>query len=214
MFNKITYPVSELNTTDITPKNRLKSLFSKKVKLISNSSINLHPKGVGKGYETCKAFSLEKSTRSDIYFKIGYISDFKGMKEEALTIHGTPNGQVSMYSNNTANRKYLTVKEAISHIKSVHNVDLTVSQKPLHVLSCFGVTNGVYQSFANKLNREVIGYGDGGVLRGNDTSEYLSNPNVDPLLSVIDHNTPQEKTMIASVHKYYPAHAKNSIWLK
>lgn len=104
-------------------------------------------------------------------------------------MHGTPNGQVSMYSNNTANRKYLTVKEVISHIKSVHNVDLTVSQKPLHVLSCFGVTNGVYQSFANELNREIIGYGDGG-LRGNDTSEYLSNPNVDPLLSVIGHITP------------------------
>lgn len=77
MFNKITYPVNELNTTDITPKNRLKFLFSKTVKLISNSSINLHPKGVGKGYETCKAFSFEKNTRSGTYFKIGYLNDFK-----------------------------------------------------------------------------------------------------------------------------------------
>lgn len=213
MINRINGSVTKNIEVDISRKKKtiLDVLFHRKIKNVCNSSINLHPKGIGEGYKKYQAFS--KEIIGDVDAKMGYISDFRNSGEEAILIHGTKNGRVALYSHFVEDRKEFTVKDFIGHIKNVHNVDLTEKKEPLHVLSCFGVSNGVYQAFSDELRREVIGYGDGNAI---STSAHLKNhfnketSIIKSVIGDVEKDQPEDlKLTKASIHKFIPHAPKN-----
>lgn len=213
MINKTNGSMTKNIEVDIPHKKKtiLDGFFHRKIKTACNSSINLHPKGIGEGYDKYQAFSKEMIAGVDA--NMGYVSNFRGSGEEAILIHGTKNGRVALYSHSVENRREFTVKDFISHIKNVHNVDLMEKKEPLHVLSCFGVSNGVYQAFSDELRRDVIGYGDGNAI---STSAHLKNHFIKQtsiIKSVIgDVEKDQHEDLKftkASVHKFIPHVFKN-----
>lgn len=140
---------------------------------------------------------------------MGYISNFRNSGEEAILIHGTKNGLVALYSHFVDNRKEFTVKDFTSHIKKVHNVDISEKNKgPLPVMSCFGVSNGVYQAFSDELRREVIGYGDGNAISTSGNLKNHFNKETSIIKSVIgdvEKDQPEDlKLTKASIHKFIP----------
>lgn len=214
MINKINENVTKNIEVAITPKKKTISnvFFHRKIKIVCNSSINLHPKGLGKGYEKYQAFS--KETIGSVNAIMGYISNLRNSGEEAILIHGTKNGRVALYSHFVNNRKEFTVKDFISHIKKVHNVDISEKNKgPLHVMSCFGVSNGVYQAFSDELRREVIGYGDGNAISTSGNLKNHFNKETSIIKSVIgdvEKDQPEDlKLTKASIHKFIPHAPKN-----
>lgn len=103
-----------------------------------------------------------------------------------------------------------TVKGFISYLEQRHSIDLKIEKiKPLHVISCYGVSNGVYQSFSNVLQRPVIGYGDGNALKSN----FQLQDHLDIRTSIIKSvkgditktNIKKIKTFNASVNRYTPS---------
>lgn len=129
MLNNITGIVIQSIENIINPKEKtvLDVLFHRKVKNINNSSINLHPKGIGKGYEKYQSFSKEVIDKVKV--TMGYVSNFRNSGEEAILIHGNKNGRVALYSHFVDNRKEFTVRDFISHIKKVHNIDISKKTK-------------------------------------------------------------------------------------
>jgi hypothetical protein len=187
----------------------------KKLKSASDFSINLHPKGVGNGYDHYRGFSREiicKTVGGRVVEKLvtmGYVSNFRNSGEEAILIHGTKTGKVALYSHFVADREEFSVKDFISHIKNAHGIDLNKKNKgPLHILSCFGVSNGVYQAFSNELGRHVIGYGDGNAITTTGSLIDYFNEATSPINSAIgdvEADKPEDITfMKASVHRYVP----------
>ncbi|AKG70896.1 hypothetical protein WN53_18175 [Serratia fonticola] len=213
MINKINGSVTKNIKIAPPPKKKtiLDVFFHRKVKNVSNSSINLHPKGIGKGYEKYQAFSRE--TIGNVNAIIGYVSNFRNSGEEAVLIHGTKNGRVTLHSHFVDNRKEFSVKDFISHIKKVHNIDISEKKGPLHVMSCFGVTNGVYQAFSDELRREVIGYGDGNAISTSGNLKNHFNKETSIIKSVsgdVEKDQPDDlKLTKASIHKYIPQPPKN-----
>lgn len=209
VINKLDVNVSNNLECKTTPKKKpiLCFLSHQKIKSINNSSINLHPKGIGKGYEKYQAFS--KEAIGEISATMGYISNFRNSGEEAIVIHGTQSGRVALYSHLVENRKEFTVKDFISHIKKVQNIDIGKNDNgPLHVMSCFGVSNGVYQAFSDELNREVIGYGDGNAISINHNLKNYFNKetaNIKSVIGDVEKDRPEDLQLTeASIHKYIP----------
>ncbi|WP_258089412.1 hypothetical protein [Serratia liquefaciens] len=213
MINKINISVNKNIEVGVYPKKKttLNVLFHRKIKRVCNSSINLHPKGIREGYKKYQAFS--KEIIGGVKANMGYVGDFRNSGEEAILIHGTKNGRVALYSHFVEDRREFTVKDFISYIKNVHNVDLMEKKEPLHVLSCFGVSNGVYQEFSDELRREVIGYGDGNAI---STSAHLKNhfnketSIIKSVIGDVEKNQPEDlKLTKASIHKFIPHVPKN-----
>lgn len=226
MINTISDSNSCLGSTEnvILRQPERSTPLSEQVVSVSHSSINLHPKGVGNGYKKCQAISkevffktvtrigclfCEKKVVVDTTQSMGYISDFKDTGEEAILIHGTKDGNVALLSHRVKDRKEFSVKEFISYIKKVHSIDLTERRSsPLHILSCYGTSNGVYQAFSDALKREVTGYGDGGVIATTSQLQGLFDENTTSVVSVIgdvEVDRPEDLWHIkASVHTYFP----------
>ncbi|MCW2258180.1 hypothetical protein M2263_004271 [Providencia alcalifaciens] len=185
-------------------------LLARRVKSIRNVSINLHPKKVGNGYIKYQAFSMEiidekKST-------MGYISNFRGTGEEALLIHGSKTGKIALLSR-LKKQKGFSVKEFISYIKENHNINLDGERRgKIHIISCYGGSNGVYQSFANELGRTVIGYGDRHALSTSTMLKSHFKTETSKIKSVIGDvmlDKPENlKRIPVSVHKYIPLISK------
>lgn len=193
--------------TSFNKRGDQKVLLDKNVKSIRNVPIDLHPKGIGNGYVKYQAFSREVINNEKA--NMGYISNFRGTGEEALLIHGTKKGKVALYSHAIEKRREFSVKEAISYIKNKHNIDLRAEGRgKLHIMSCFGVSNGVYQAFANELGRKVIGYGDGYVISTSAQLNHHFREETSKIRSVIGDvvkDKPENLRFIpASVHKYIP----------
>lgn len=214
MTNKINVSVTKEISNLITPGKKQKWLnFSicRNTKSVSNSSINLHPKGIGNGFKKYKAFS--KETIDGVDAAMGYVSDFRNSGEEAIIIHGTKNGQVALYSHSVKNREEKDVKEFIIQIRKVHSTDISNKNNgPLHVISCFGVSNGVYQAFSDELMREVIGYGDGNVIStSGDLKDHFNKETsiINSVIGDVEKDRPEDlKLMDASIHKYIPHASK------
>ena len=208
MINKINSNITNaIEVENIPKKTKGRMNFHQSIRNVSNSSINLHPKGIGKGYEKYQAFS--KEIIGNVNAVMGYVSNFRNYGEEAILIHGTKNGRVALYSHFMENREEFTVKDFISHIKKVHNIDLKEKNKePLHIMSCFGVSNGVYQAFSNELRRVVIGYGDGNAISTSAKLKDHFNKETSIINSVIgdvEKDQPENlKRTKASLHKFIP----------
>lgn len=104
-------------------------------------------------------------------------------------------------------RELMTPLEFIDYLKRVRNIDLSSIKTPIHIVSCFGVSNGVYQEFANQLKVTVYGYGDGGPIK---TSPKLTNhigQNAYPIKSVAGdpkNETDNLKEFPATAHTFHP----------
>jgi hypothetical protein len=75
-------------------------------------------------------------------------------------------------------------------------------------MSCFGVSNGVYQAFSNELRRVVIGYGDGNAISTSAKLKDHFNKETSIINSVIgdvEKDQPENlKRTKASLHKFIP----------
>lgn len=172
MINSVSNSTSSVQTDNVRHRLTIrKSFLSDKIASVSHVNINLHPKGVDKGVKLYRAVSREIIRGNQVL--MGYINDFRNTGEEALLIHGTKTGKVALLSHRVDDRKEFSVSEFICHLEERHHIDLRKHRtRPLHLMSCYGPSNGVYQAFADELQRVIIGYGDGGVVA---TTSRLAN---------------------------------------
>lgn len=89
----------------------------------------------------------------------GWLGNFKGglfeKPEDAILVHGSRQaGLVHL------NGKRVTAKQFADEIKSVYNVDLSASEKPIHLAACH-VSTQFAQDLADVTKRTVKTYDDG-----------------------------------------------------
>ncbi|AZD09349.1 hypothetical protein C4K26_3954 [Pseudomonas chlororaphis] len=106
----------------------------------------------------------------------GYTDNFRGAGEDAILLHGEPNGRVLtgerpgwlrdlntghvFYGTDSTNEVWRTGAELAQYMRGSLGIDLYRRQGhegPVHLLSCYG-KRGAAQSLANEIKRPVIAY--------------------------------------------------------
>jgi len=121
--------------------------------------------------------------------RTGWLANFKGgffeRREDAILIHGSrQTGLVWL------NGRRVSADQFTKEIKSVYNIDLGASKKPIHLVACH-VSTGFAQDISNITRRTVKTYDNGKFVSAH--SMKLKN------LVVLDDNGPKKPT-----HKFKP----------
>ncbi|HHC7311985.1 RHS repeat-associated core domain-containing protein [Vibrio campbellii] len=99
----------------------------------------------------------------------GYTDNFRGTGEEAILLHGDPNGNVlvgekafldpktNQWDTDYNNASLLTGSQLARHMKNNEGIDLYKGSSPVHLLSCFA-KRGAAQDLATEIRRPVIAY--------------------------------------------------------
>ncbi len=99
---------------------------------------------------------------------MGYTNNFKGTGEEAILLHGSPDGKVQVgawprrlkkggWEVDDSHALSLSGKELPKYMKRHHGIDLYQGNKPVHLLACYAKSNTA-QDLATEIGRPVIAY--------------------------------------------------------